>query len=65
MERRPTLDYEIDGVAFKADAIAAQTRLGALTRTPRWAIAHKFPAEESTTVLEDVEFRCRTCAITP
>ena len=64
---RDDLDYEIDGVWYsRSIALLQQTRLGILTRTPRWAIAHKFPAEEGVTELLDVEFQVgRTGAVTP
>ena len=65
-ELRSTLDHEIDGAVIKVDPMALQDTLGFVTRAPRWAIAFKYPPEEATTVLEDVEFSVgRTGAVTP
>jgi DNA ligase (NAD+) len=64
--RRDELDYEIDGIVYKVDDLAARDRLGATSRAPRWAIAHKLPAREATTVVEDIIASVgRTGAITP
>ncbi|MGM0845172.1 MAG: NAD-dependent DNA ligase LigA [Bacillota bacterium] len=66
VERRPDLQYDIDGIVIKVDSLELQEKLGTTAKSPRWAIAYKFPAEEVITRLQDIELSVgRTGVVTP
>ncbi len=66
LQTREALPYEVDGVVYKVNSLELQTRLGQISRAPRWALAHKFPAQEEMTVVREIEVQVgRTGAITP
>ncbi|GAA0430102.1 NAD-dependent DNA ligase LigA [Lentibacillus halophilus] len=65
-DKRPSLDYEIDGIVIKIDNLAQREKLGFTAKSPRWAISYKFPAEEALTVLKNIELSVgRTGVVTP
>lgn len=66
LDRRAEIDFDMDGIVYKLDSRDAQARLGSTAKAPRWALAHKFPAEEELTVVEQIDVQVgRTGAITP